>query len=51
VAVLRPGGPPTARERDAADRILAAASLLGVRVGRVLVVAGRHHWPLAEEAP
>ncbi len=51
VAVLRPGGPPTPRERDAADRILAAATLLGVRVGRVFVVAGRHYWPVAEDAP
>jgi DNA repair protein RadC len=49
VAVLRPGTGPTSREREAADRLFAAAALLGLRLEGLLVIAGRRHWAVAQE--
>ncbi len=50
VAVVRGGGPPTAAEREAGARLMAAAALVGVPVDAVLVVNRSTHWLVSDEA-
>ncbi len=47
IVSVRPGGKPAQRERGAADRLLEAATLVGVEIERVIVVGGRRGWILA----
>lgn len=49
---VRPGGPPQKREREAAERLLAAARLVDVPCAGIVLVAGQRAWPLGgDEAP
>lgn len=45
---VRPGGPPQKKEREAAERIAAAARLVDLPLARVVLIAGNHAWPLNE---
>lgn len=45
---VRPGGPPQKKEREAAERIAAAARLVDLPLAGVVLVAGTRTWPLNE---
>lgn len=46
VVAIRPGGKPRAAERDVAERLDAAARVVGLDLERILLVGGRRHWLL-----
>ena len=50
VASLRPGGPPSSKEKETAARIRDAAGLLGLELEHVLIIGGNGHWDIGREA-
>ena len=50
IASVRPGGPPSSKERATAARVRDAASLLGLELDQILLIGGNGHWGMDPEA-